>query len=60
MMKRSTKNKTKGRLHEMKGKVKVAVGKATNNRRLVASGRAEKTSGKVQGWIGRAQRTVGK
>jgi uncharacterized protein YjbJ (UPF0337 family) len=58
-MKPSTKNKTKGKLHEMKGRIKVAVGKATTNRDLQVSGKAEQRAGKVQNWIGRVEKAVG-
>jgi len=58
-MKPSTQDRTEGKLHEVKGKVKEEVGKATNDPDLVVSGEAEKNAGKVQNWIGRAEKTVG-
>ena len=59
-MKSSTKDKAKGKLHEMKGTIKETIGKATNNTNLEASGKAEKKAGKVQEWIGKAKKAVGK
>ncbi|MFI5118268.1 MAG: CsbD family protein [Terriglobales bacterium] len=59
-MKQSTKDKAKGRFHEMKGKVKEKVGRATNNPELEAEGRVEKIRGKVQKKIGQAKRIFGK
>lgn len=59
VMKPSTTDRTEGKIHEMKGKVKEAVGKATNNPNLTASGTAEKNAGKVQKWIGKAEKAVG-
>jgi uncharacterized protein YjbJ (UPF0337 family) len=58
-MKPSTQDRTEGKLHEVKGKVKEEVGKATNDPDLEVSGEAEKNAGKVQNWIGRAERAVG-
>ncbi len=58
-MKPSTEDRTKGKLHEVKGKIKEGIGKATNKPDLEDSGNAEKKAGKVQGWIGRAEKAVG-
>ena len=58
-MKPSTQDRSEGKLHEVKGKVKEEVGKATNNPDLEASGEAEKNVGKVQNWIGRTEKAVG-
>jgi uncharacterized protein YjbJ (UPF0337 family) len=43
-MKQSTKDKAKGKFHEVKGKVKEKVGRATNNPDLETEGQVEKTS----------------
>jgi uncharacterized protein YjbJ (UPF0337 family) len=43
----------------VKGKIKEQVGKTTNNPNLEDSGNAEKNAGKVQTWIGRAEKAVG-
>jgi len=45
-MKPSTEDRTAGKLHEVKGKIKEEVGKATNNPDLEVSGNAEKNAGK--------------
>jgi uncharacterized protein YjbJ (UPF0337 family) len=58
-MKPSTKDKTEGKLHEVKGKIKEEAGKVTNDPNLEVSGKAEKKAGKVQKWIGRAEKAVG-
>jgi len=58
-MKPSTQDRTEGKLHEVKGKVKEEAGKATNDPDLEVSGEAEKNAGKVQNWIGRAEKAVG-
>ena len=58
-MKPSTQDRAEGKLHEVKGKVKEEVGKATNDPKLEDAGAAEKNAGKVQNWIGRAEKAVG-
>jgi uncharacterized protein YjbJ (UPF0337 family) len=58
-MKASTQDRTEGKLHDVKGKIKEKIGKATNNPDLEVSGNAEKNAGKVQKWIGRAEKAVG-
>jgi uncharacterized protein YjbJ (UPF0337 family) len=45
-MKESTEDKAKGTFHEVKGKVKEKVGRATNNTDLEAEGIGEKIAGK--------------
>jgi uncharacterized protein YjbJ (UPF0337 family) len=50
---------TEGKLHEVKEKIKEEAGKATNDPNLEVSGKAEKKAGKVQKWIGRAEKAVG-
>jgi uncharacterized protein YjbJ (UPF0337 family) len=59
MLKPSTKDHTEGKLHEVKGKIKEKIGKATNDPNLEVSGKAEKKAGKVQQLIGRAEKAVG-
>ena len=59
IMKPSTQDRTEGKVHEVKGKIKEEVGKATNNPDLEVSGNAEKKAGKVQKWIGVAEKSVG-
>jgi len=48
----STKDKLEAKLHEAKGKVKEAVGHATNNPNLEAEGQDEKIGGKIQKKVG--------
>jgi len=59
-MKQSTKDKAKGKFHEVKGKVKEKVGRATNNPDLEAEGQVEKIRGKVQKKIGQVEKLLGK
>jgi uncharacterized protein YjbJ (UPF0337 family) len=59
-MKQSTKDKTKGKFHEVRGEVKEKVGRATNNPDLEAEGQVEKIGGKVQKRIGQVERVLGK
>lgn len=60
LLKPSTTTRTQGKLHEVKGAMKEAAGKITGNPDLESSGNVEKNVGKVQQWIGRAEKTVGK
>ena len=59
-MKPSTKDIAKGKFHEVKGKVKETVGRATNNPDVEAEGLAEKIGGKVQKKIGQVKKVLGK
>ena len=58
-MKQSTNDKAKGKFHEVKGKVKEKVGRATKNPNLEAEGQDEKIGGKVQKKIGQAEKVLG-
>lgn len=58
-MKQSTEDKAKGTFHEVKGKVKEKVGRATNNPDLEAEGQVEKIGGKVQKKIGQVEKVFG-
>jgi len=58
-MKQSTEDKAKGTFHEVKGKVKEKVGRATNNPDLEAEGQVEKTGGKIQKKIGQLEKFLG-
>jgi uncharacterized protein YjbJ (UPF0337 family) len=58
-MKQSTKNKAKGKFHEVKGKVKEKVGRATNNPNLEAEGTGEKIGGKIRKKIGEVEKILG-
>jgi len=59
-MKGSTKDQAEGTLHEVKGKVKEQVGRATNNPNLVEDGQDEKIAGKVQKKIGQVEKVFEK
>ena len=59
-MKDSTTDKAEGTLHDVKGKVKEAVGHATNNPDLEAEGTDEKVSGKIQKKVGDIKKVFNK
>ena len=59
-MRQSTKDEAKGKFHEVKGKVKEKVGRATNNPDLEAEGQGEKIGGKVQKKIGQVEKVLEK
>ena len=58
-MKPSTRNQAKGELHAIKGKVKEAVGRLTNDPDLEAEGTIEKTQGKLQKKAGQIGKVFG-
>lgn len=58
-MKSGTKDKTEGKFHEVKGKVKEITGKLTKNPELEAEGIGEKIAGKLQGKVGQVKKVVG-
>jgi uncharacterized protein YjbJ (UPF0337 family) len=47
-------NRTSGVGHQVKGAVKEAAGKVTNDTALEMKGKAEKTAGKAQAGVGKA------
>lgn len=49
------KNTVEGKLEQVKGSVKEALGKVTGNDRLEAEGATEKVAGKAQEGVGKAQ-----
>jgi uncharacterized protein YjbJ (UPF0337 family) len=51
-MKASTKDRAKGKFHEVKGKIKEVAGELTDNPKWVAEGTVEKIAGKAQKKIG--------
>jgi uncharacterized protein YjbJ (UPF0337 family) len=55
-MKESTKDQAKGKYHEVKGKIKEKVGRATGNPDREAEGQDEKVAGKVQKKIGQIEK----
>jgi uncharacterized protein YjbJ (UPF0337 family) len=58
-MKRSTEDKAKGKLHEVKGAVVEKTGKLTGNPALEAQGEDEKNAGKAQKVIGKIEDVFG-
>ena len=60
MMKSSTADKVEGKFHEVKGKVKEKAGQVTNNSGLQAEGILETGAGKVQGILGRVEKSLEK
>jgi len=59
-MKQSSKDQVKGKLHEVKGKVKEKVGRATNDSNLEAEGVGEYIVGKAQKKIGQVEKVIEK
>lgn len=57
-MRQSSKDETKGKMHEVKGKVKEKVGRAIGNPRMQDEGADEKTAGKVQKKVGQIERVL--
>lgn len=53
-----SKENIKGKLNEAKGEIKQAVGRATDNQRLVNEGTADKVKGKAQQVAGHAKDAV--
>ena len=58
-MKDSTKDKAKGKFHEVKGKVKEKIGQVTNDPNLEAEGQGEKIGGKILKKIGQVEKVLG-
>jgi uncharacterized protein YjbJ (UPF0337 family) len=58
-VKQSTRNKAKGKFHEVKGKVKEKLGGAANKPKLRAQGKAEGIRGKNQKKIGEVGKILG-
>jgi uncharacterized protein YjbJ (UPF0337 family) len=59
-MKPSTRDKAQGKFHEVKGKVKETVGRATNDPDLEVEGQVEHLGGKIQKKIGQVEKVLGK
>jgi uncharacterized protein YjbJ (UPF0337 family) len=59
-MKSSTKDQIKGKLHEVKGKVKQKAGEVTKNPKLATEGRNERIAGIVQKKIGQIKQVFEK
>ena len=60
MMKPTSKDKAEGKFHAIKGKVKEKSGHLLNNPGLEAEGILENANGKVQGILGRVEKTLKK
>lgn len=58
-MKSSMKDKVEGKFHEVKGAVREAAGKITDNPRLKAEGRIENLAGKAQEKLGDVKKVFG-
>lgn len=54
-MKNSSINQAKGKMREMKGRVKEGFGEATNNPDVEGRGKGERVAGKVQRKVGDVQ-----
>jgi uncharacterized protein YjbJ (UPF0337 family) len=59
-MKASTKDRAKGKFHEVKGTVKEKMGRAMNDPDFEAEGRVENVAGKIQKKIGQVEKVLGK
>jgi uncharacterized protein YjbJ (UPF0337 family) len=59
-MSEGDKDQVKGTLHEVKGKVKEKIGRATNNPNLEDEGTTEKVAGKVQKKVGQVEKVLEK
>ena len=59
-MKSSIRDKAEGAMHQVKGTVKEAAGKISNNRKLEAEGTVEKVAGKAQSKVGEIKKVFGK
>lgn len=57
-MKRSTKNRVRGKIREVKGKVKEKAGRAQGNTRLEAEGIGDQVTGAMQNLGGRIQKKL--
>jgi uncharacterized protein YjbJ (UPF0337 family) len=59
-MNQSTEDQIRGKLHEVKGKVKETVGQVTSDPNLEAEGQAETFGGKVQKKLGQIEQVFEK
>jgi uncharacterized protein YjbJ (UPF0337 family) len=59
-MKSSTQDKAEGKMHQVKGKIKEAVGKVVGNKDLEAEGKGENLGGKVQEKVGDIKKVLDK
>ena len=59
-MKTSTKDKTEGTFHQIKGKTKEVAGKLSDNPKVEVEGTIENRAGKVQKKVGEVKKVLGK
>jgi len=59
-MKRSTRDQAKGKLENLKGKVKEIAGIVTGQSKLEAEGRDQKLAGKAREKVGQVEKVLGK
>lgn len=59
-MKSSMRDKTEGKFQQMKGKIKRAAGKISDNPKLEAEGAVDEISGNAQEKLGRVKKVFGK
>jgi uncharacterized protein YjbJ (UPF0337 family) len=59
-MKSSTKDRTKGMFHKVKGTIKEIAGKVSMNPELEGEGKGENRTGKIQTKIGEIEKVAGK
>jgi uncharacterized protein YjbJ (UPF0337 family) len=59
-MKSSTKDQAKGKLDNLKGKIKEAAGIVTGQRKLEAEGKDQRLTGKAREKLGQVKKVFGK
>lgn len=59
-MKSGARDEAEGKLDQVKGAVKQAVGKATDDPEMLAEGDVDRAGGKVQEKVGQVKRVFGK
>jgi uncharacterized protein YjbJ (UPF0337 family) len=59
-MKSSRRDKTEGKFHQMKGKIKQVAGEISDNPKLEAEGAGERVAGIVQETVGQVKKVWGK
>lgn len=59
-MKSSTKDKAKGKMHQVKGAIKEGIGIATDDHELEVNGKVETIKGKVQEKVGLIEKVLGR
>ena len=57
-MKSSTKDQAEGKFHQMKGKLKQAAGKISDNPKLESEGTGERITGIVQETVGQVKKVL--